>query len=344
MGNDSLLKQIQIKRKLRETLSTTTFVLQPLNNWRPNYKAGQFLTILFKTISGEKRRSYSISSSPDLNEELSITVKSQENGEFSRWLLEKTSEGDILTTIGISGFFLLPNDLFLYKRYVFFAAGSGITPCFSMIKTILRTGSQKVVLIYSSTQPEETIFFRQLNKLAESSATQLTIHYIFSRNHGSKSDRLNNDQVVKLLNETPDKVDSVYYLCGPHRYMQMVSISLIAEGVPEKNIKKENFNDIPVQQPRIPADTGSHAVTIKFLNEIFRLSVPYPMTILEAAKARNIGLPYSCEAGRCGSCAARCISGKIYMGYNEVLTEKDEKSGLVLTCQGYPLSDAELEF
>src|SRR5262245_6570139 len=141
MADTGVIHTVRITRIITETSDSKTFVLQPLNGWQPVYQPGQFLTLVFYTRNGEKRRSYSISSTPVLKEELSITVKKVDNGEFSRLLVYHAKEGDVLYTSGISGFFQLPNSHGSVEQYVFLAAGSGITPCLPLIKTILFTTS-----------------------------------------------------------------------------------------------------------------------------------------------------------------------------------------------------------
>jgi ring-1,2-phenylacetyl-CoA epoxidase subunit PaaE len=78
-------------------------------------------------------------------------------------------------------------------------------------------------------------------------------------------------------------------------------------------------------------------VIIQYAAETYQLKVQYPDSILQAAKKESISLPYSCEVGRCGNCAAKCIKGKVWLSYNEVLTEKDIQKGLTLTCVGHPV-------
>jgi len=123
----------------------------------------------------------------------------------------------------------------------------------------------------------------------------------------------------------------------------MVNISLLSEGIPSSNIKKENFNALPRKETPAPPDKDVHMVTINFNNKIYHLTVQYPASILAAAKVAKIDIPYSCEAGRCGSCAATCIKGKIWMAYNEVLMDDEIAKGRILCCQAYPVEgDAEI--
>jgi ring-1,2-phenylacetyl-CoA epoxidase subunit PaaE len=85
----------------------------------------------------------------------------------------------------------------------------------------------------------------------------------------------------------------------------------------------------------LPPDTDQHLVTLKINGTERAISVQYPETILEGAKREGIMLPYSCEAGKCGTCVASCTHGRVWMSYNEVLVEKELLHGRVLTCTGY---------
>jgi ring-1,2-phenylacetyl-CoA epoxidase subunit PaaE len=110
------------------------------------------------------------------------------------------------------------------------------------------------------------------------------------------------------------------------------------EQVPKENIRKETFIIQGKQPPKKePPDKNDHTVIIQYGNENYQLKVKYPDSILQAAKKENISLPYSCEVGRCGNCAAKCVDGKVWLSYNEVLTEKDIQKGLTLTCVGHPV-------
>lgn len=331
------MQQLQIIKITTETKDTKTFVLQQINGVAITYKPGQFITLVFKTAFGEKRRSYSFSSA--LNEPASITVKKVDNGEFSRLLLDSTKEGDILFTSGVSGFFQLPENLHDTEQFFFLAAGSGITPCFSLIKTILATTEKKIVLIYSNRQKADAIFYNQLQALQQQHPNQFQIKFLFSTNPDVYNSRLSNWLLQQLLKEylVVDKTKALFYLCGPFDYMQMITITLLNEGVALQNIRKEIFNSLPrIIKPQ-PPDKDAHTVTINFQNNIYQLPVQYPDTILAAAKAAHIEIPFSCEAGRCGSCVATCVKGKVWMAYNEVLMDDEIARGRILCCQAYPV-------
>jgi ring-1,2-phenylacetyl-CoA epoxidase subunit PaaE len=120
--------------------------------------------------------------------------------------------------------------------------------------------------------------------------------------------------------------------------MRLCTYTLQEEDVPKENIRRENFIIEKKLPPKaVPPDTETHFVTIEQGEARYHFPSAYPDTILQSAKKQGIELPYSCETGRCGNCAARCTGGKVWLSYNEVLTEKDLAEGLTLTCVGYPV-------
>ncbi|MEO6406659.1 MAG: ferredoxin--NADP reductase [Ferruginibacter sp.] len=345
MSTNNIIKRLEVSNIISETNDARTFELKPLDGWKPEYQAGQFVTLVFNTRHGEKRRSYSISSSPLLNEPLAITIKKIDNGEFSRLLVYHTKPGDILYSSGIGGFFLLPKDTNAVKQYFFLAAGSGITPCYGMIKTILAKSNSMVVLIYSNRTEADTIFYNQLQRLNAVYPERLIIHYLFSNLLDVYRSRLGNWLLHEFLNKyLQDEHHAKFYVCGPFDYMHMVGLGLAAR-IPAENIHKENFSSLPRLFIPRPPDTDEHKVTIHFSGQEFIIPVQYPATILAAAKAKGIQLPFSCEAGRCGSCATTCTKGKIWMAYNEVLTNDEVEAGRALICQSFPVGgDVIIEF
>lgn len=339
------LKVIDI---IEETNQSKTFVLDHISGKQIDYKAGQFLTFVFSKHDMEERRSFSISSTPLLNEPLSITVKRLDNGEYSRKLIDNTVVGDELVTIGASGFFTLPEDFSSYRQIFFFAAGSGITPVLPLIKTLLHSNVDlKIVLIYSNRSTADSIFYETLQELAAKYPDKFTIEFLFSDAQNLGRARLSKWLLEVLLKEysTCPYEQSLFYLCGPFDYMRMATIQLLNEGVPAANIRKENFTTFKIETKELPPDTLPHMITIEANGNVYDLVSQYPQTILQAAKKADILLPYSCEAGRCGTCSATCVSGKVWMSYNEVLMDDEIAKGRVLTCVGYPVGgDVILKF
>lgn len=331
---------MEITGIISEAPGVKSFVLRPLDG-QILYKSGQFLTFIFSRRSGqEARRSYSMSSSAELNEPLTITVKRVSNGEFSRILLDRLKTGDLLHTIGPSGFFVLPEQPGDFREYVFFAAGSGITPVFSLIKTLLHLHPEvKVLLVYSNTSAASTIFFNQLVEL-EKRYAQLEIVFLFSNAKDIARSRLSPAFIDVLIDhyQVMDIDSTLFYVCGPGGYMRMVWFHLLTLGVPVHHIRREIFH---IQRPEIrpaPPDTAPHVVRLMMDNKEYVFSVQYPATILQAAKLANAPIAYSCENDQCGSCVAKCLHGNVWMAGNEVLLDEEIAMGKILTCTGFPVN------
>ncbi|MET4083125.1 ring-1,2-phenylacetyl-CoA epoxidase subunit PaaE [Pedobacter sp. UYP30] len=311
----------------------------------PTYLAGQFLSLIFKSNDREIRRSYSFNSSPVVNEPLAITVKRVENGEISRFLHHKTTIGDEFNALSPQGIFSYhpiknkKRDLFL------FAAGVGITPLFSILKTALISEEQSsITLIYSNSSIENVLFYDELNAWQKNNPDRLTIVYLFSNSKNLATARLNKFYIEKLLKKHLkfERSDALFYSCGPIIYMDLCRITLLGAGFDPSQVKRETFV-MPEDEPDEDdgssekiVDKNTYSVVIKFNGKTDTLLIPYPKRILEVALANNINLPYSCQAGMCSACTAFCTKGGVAMDYNEVLTDDEIASGKVLVCTGRP--------
>lgn len=345
---NELRKSVRIKEIIEETKECKTFVLESINGENIAYKAGQFLTIIFDNSSAQQRRNYSLSSSPELNEPLSITIKRIANGIFSRKMVDTAKKGDLLTTIGANGFFTLPEDMSSYQQLFLFAAGSGITPIYSILKTALHQYPHlKLVLIYSNKSMADTIFYQSLHLLMRKYPHQLQIEWLFSNEFDHKKARLGNWLLNELLKShvTAPLSQCLFYCCGPLSYMRMINITLLTAGISRANIRKEEFVIIPPVIQLQPPDIERREITVSLNKNQYQFNSAYPNTILQSAMQAGIELPYSCETGRCGACAAICRKGNVWMKHNEVLTDEDIQQQKILTCTGYPVyEDVYLDF
>jgi len=322
-----------------------TFLLEP--DKPLTYKAGQYLTLVHTEKDEDIRRSYSFTSSPALDEPLSIGVRRIDNGFFSRRLVDDVQVGDTLYAAGAAGLFVLPENMHDYRQVFLLAAGSGITPELSLLKTILYTLPEvAVTLIYSNSNPQKAIYKEELEQLAEAFPERFRLRFLFSNSPDLAQARLYKDLLQHLVRQyAVAPLDQVlFYTCGPLGYMRMCYWALTQQGVPHENIRRENFDTTKVAIKQMPPDTDPHEVILHYQDQAYQLTVEYPDTILRAARKAGLNLPFSCEAGKCGNCTARCTEGRVWMSYNEVLTERDLQQGLVLTCVGYPVGGpAQLE-
>lgn len=336
--------QLRINKITQETADSKTFVVEEINKRDITYKAGQFLTILVTLHNKDIRRSYSISSTPGVDDHLFFTIKRIENGEMSRFLFDQLQVGDIITSLPPSGRFTIEkpeSDI-----VVFIAAGSGITPVFSLLKHILYNFKDTQVLLINQNHSEkDSIFRNDLIMLQKKFETRCIIKEIFSQptDHNFRSLRLNNNLLESILLQNVATASAKFYLCGPGSFMRMAQFTLKVMKYSQDQIKQENFF-ATTPPPPFMADKTAHKVSINYYHKKYTLDVAYPRNILEVALNHNIQLPYSCRGGRCSTCVARCTSGSVKMTINDVLTEKDLREGLILTCVSYPETDVELSF
>ena len=338
--NPEQYKKVIIRDIVDETNDVRLFYFDERDTHNIRYKAGQYLTFIFHEGINESRRSYSLASSPVLNEPLYIGIKRISNGNFSRKLFDYAKRGDTLTMAGVGGVFTLPDEIQLYRQFFFFAAGSGIIPIYSLVKTLLHSFPFiMIVLIYSNRSVAKCVFYKELTNLQATYPDNLHIEFLFSNTEDLFRARLHADLVAMYLDTfaVDDLNKCLYYTCGPEAYMRFCTFVLHGYNISSEKIKKEIFHTARPLSRIEPPDKAAHYVSIRKGNTEYNVKVQFPTTILQAARNLGIDMPYSCEVGRCGNCMAKCLQGKVWMSYNEVLTERELARGLILTCTGFPV-------
>jgi len=340
---------LRIVGKVNETAETVSFLLADTAGREILYKAGQFLTLIFSRGQREIRRSYSISSPPGNNQVVRITVKRVHNGEVSRLLLDQYHTGDILKATLPAGMFVQDEKVDIARDVFFLAAGSGISPVFSLLTNILHnTTKTSVVLVYQNHTKEDTIFRSDLIRISENFAERFKWYdFVSSPETGMHlSCRLNNEILEALIPAATQyqPADSLFYICGPPSFMRMCQFTVLRMGYEETQIKKEYFViNTPPPAPLI-VNPAERVVLLEGLADKITFTTMYPKTILESALEQGIALPYSCRGGRCSTCVAKCVRGEVVMSMNDILTKADIKNGLVLTCVGYAVTDIALTY
>ena len=321
--------------------------LRELNNPPIHYEAGQYLTFLISLYNKEFRRSYSLVTTPGIDPDIAIVVKRQMNGEISRYIYDHLQTGEVLTSLFPTGRFTLSSNAFQPRTIFFITAGSGIGPVFSLLKNALHNyPSLHIILLYQSRNEASMIFRKELQFLHQEFAMRFTYIHLLSdpADKHTVAQRLNNILLEQLLQaQNLDKTSTIFYVCGPESFMRMASFVLKYMGYNDNQIRKENFVIHSVPPAPVIPDTSPKNITLRWREQEFRFSVRYPQNILQAALQNHIHLPYSCRGGKCSACTVKCISGKVTMSINEVLTQKDIEEGYRLTCVGYAETDLVLE-
>lgn len=344
------LLQWKVFQVIPETRDATTYVLGPASTI--HYEAGQFLTFIFDHNGEEVRRSFSIASTPGIDDTISITVKKKVNGEYSRYILENWKTGSTVYSLPASGRFTIDIDSSTSFNIIFLAAGSGIVPIYALIKKLLHSNSQAhATLIYQNHDEGSIIYDIQLEILNKQYSGRFQrINLISNPRHPAiPPQRLSNGLLETLMRKLLASIYKdfspsglLFYTCGPAAFMRMVQFTLRVMGFREDQLRKENFTIEYIPVPFFHLDATPHQITVQYKEKTYQFTCTYPTSILQAALDNGIELPYSCKAGVCSTCAATCLHGSVKMSINEVLTEKDLAAGLVLTCVGYAETEVEI--
>jgi ring-1,2-phenylacetyl-CoA epoxidase subunit PaaE len=329
----------KIKKETQNTVSIIFTIPESLQKFY-QYKAGQYVTIKLTLDGNEIRRSYSMSSAPHENQ-LQITVKAIENGTFSTFANKNLQVGHVLEVSAPEGKFLFqPQEKPL--NYLTIAAGSGITPVFSIIKSILENEkNSKVVLIFGNKTVDDTIFYQEIIDLEKQFQDRFHYHLVFSQ---SKTDtsyfgRIEQSILYNVLKNKHQNIDfKATYICGPEVMIQHISEALINDGIDKNTIHYELFTSENTNIPVANLD-GTTTITVKLDNDEKTFSMNKKTIVLDAVLKSGLDAPYSCQGGVCSSCMARIVEGTATMAKNNILSDSEIAEGLVLTCQAYPTSD-----
>lgn len=341
------LKVKEVRRETPECVSIAFDIPEELKE-AFLYKQGQSLTLRSNINGGEVRRSYSICSSP-FDNELRIAVKKVDGGIFSAFANEKLKKGDVLEAMPPVGKFFTELSETHKKSYVAFAAGSGITPIMSIIKTTLLTEPQsQFTLVYGNRSRQSIIFKEEIEGLKNKFIDRFRVIHVLS---GEKMDapinfgRIDRDKCSMLFDKviSIDKGDE-FFLCGPEEMIFSVKEFLENKGVDKKHIHFELFATSRKKQiagsVKSLASEGKSKITIKLDGAAFDFDLGFESeSILDAALKQGADLPYACKGGVCCTCRAKLIEGEVSMDLNYALEPEELEQGFILTCQSHPKTE-----
>lgn len=322
---------LRVTEVVRETDDAVTLVLDvPADRPEPfAYRAGQFLTLVLSIDGQQRRRSYSMSSAPAVDDALRITVKRDRDGVVSNWLNDTAAPGDWLYAFSPAGRFVL-NDA--DHSLIAFAGGSGITPVYSLLRSALASTVRTARLFYANRERRAVIFDQALALLAGQHGDRFALHHHLDDASGIVTAA----HVDAFLRDVDD---AEFYVCGPNAFMQTVCDALRAAGVPTDRLHVEHF-DAPAAAGTPPDTTAVVPDELIIVLNGQRTTAPYSAgdTVLQTARMAGLRAPSSCETGSCATCMARVTSGSARMINNGALEDDEVDDGWVLTCQAIPTS------
>ena len=314
---------------------------------------GQYLTLKAHIDGSEVRRSYSICAGVD-DGELRVAVKKVAGGVFSTFANEELGTGDVIEVMPPRGTFFTPLDEDSERNYLCIAAGSGITPIISIIKTILkREQRSQVTLLYGNQRVSTIMFKEELEAIKNQYMSRFQWINILSRERQDidiLNGRINNRKGAELIRHLLDlRAVDEFFLCGPEAMISEVSRGLRAEGIDEGKIHYELF--AASAESAAARVAKHHERALKLAGMVAQVTVNadgrqtrFELTadgqnILDGALDNGVDLPFACKGGVCATCKAKLLEGEVDMDVNHALEADELAAGYILTCQSHPVTE-----
>ncbi|MCP5261231.1 MAG: phenylacetate-CoA oxygenase/reductase subunit PaaK [Rhodoferax sp.] len=344
----------QVHSTTRDAIAVT-FELPPELAAAFDYVQGQYLTLRTTLDGQEVRRSYSICSAVQ-DRRLRVAIKRVGGGLFSNWAAEHLRPGIAIDVMPPQGQFHLPLEPDARRHVVAFAAGSGITPVLSIVKTtLLAEPHSQVTLVYGNRSSGSVMFKEELEDLKDSYLGRFNLVWIMSREAQDIelfNGRIDYDKCCQLLEHwiDPAGIDAAF-VCGPQDMMLAIERALRDKGVDPTRIKTERFgtvlDDARVRATRAPPQ-GSGQCTVQVVLDGTRRSFVMDknrLNLVDAGIQAGLEMPFSCKGGVCSTCRALVVQGEVDMDNNFALEDYEVARGFVLCCQSYPVTDTlEIDF
>ncbi|NKQ51480.1 ferredoxin--NADP reductase [Amycolatopsis sp. K13G38] len=321
---------LRVRKIVRETADTSSYVLDVTEELRElfRYRPGQFCTFRVRIGDRELLRSYSMSSAPGIDADLTVTVKRVPEGTVSNWFNDTVSEGDVLEATKPGGVFC-PREG--DHPVVAFCGGSGITPVLSIAKHVLARTERAVRLFYANRDAGSVIFDEELRRLGERYPGRLRVvrHYDAESGHPDKT---------AVTGFVGAEVNAEFYICGPAPFMELVEHSLLGLGIAPARILIERFGDGGPAEDSAGDGQRETPESVTIILNGKKQTVPYQPgdTVLETARRGGMQPPFSCEAGNCATCMGLLRAGSATMRANNALEPDEVAEGWILTCQALP--------
>jgi 3-ketosteroid 9alpha-monooxygenase subunit B len=295
------------------------------------YRPGQFLTVRVPDgLGGSVARCYSLSSSPHTGDRPTITVKRIADGYASNWIADNVRPGTVLDLLPPAGMFSPES---LAGDFLLFAAGSGITPVISIVRSALAAGRGRIALIYANRDERSVIFGTELRRLAAAAPDRLVVVHRLDSLHGTPT-------AAAMAALARPYTGAEAFICGPDPYLAVVRQALGQLGVPAKSVHVERFLSLAENPFEATEPAGGTAATLEVCldGETRTLEWPAGTRMLDVLIDQGLTAPFSCRQGVCGACACQLTAGQVEMAHNEVLEAEDVADGYILACQSVALT------
>jgi len=222
------LKKIEIEIKTQKLVAADTYEVTFKRPSNFTFLSGQYIQLTLPNLkypdSKGDSRELSICSPPYNKNEISVAFRNTNSG-FKKTLIE-LQEGSKVIVGGPFGRFTLPNG----GNHAFVAAGIGITPFLSMIKTAVnKEPGVNIKLLYANKNKSRAAYLEELNELS-SESKHFQMHSI--------SGPVDTKAIHKYVK---DASSFNWWIVGMPKMVAEVKLTLESLGVPSLKIQIEEF-------------------------------------------------------------------------------------------------------
>ncbi|MBP5856244.1 hybrid-cluster NAD(P)-dependent oxidoreductase [Marivibrio halodurans] len=342
-------KDLECVMVIPEAPDVKSFCFKTADDSWFRYMPGQFITIELP-IGDRARlmRTYTLSSSPSRPLSISITVKAQPDSVGSRWLLDNLKVGDRIKAYGPGGLFSFM--MYPAERYLFIAAGSGVTPMMSMTRWLFDNGEHSdIALVNCARRPSELLFANELRRMAQR-VPDIKLSFVVEEDDPYAAWAGYRGRMNQLMLElmAPDYMEREIFCCGPEPFMKTVRDVLNLAGFDMAHYHEESFHapirtedQVPTHDDVVPNEAAGAG--IRFAMSDVTARCRETDTILDVAKAQGLNIPSACRFGVCGTCKVRKLSGEAHMVHNGGISDREIAAGFILACCSTPIGQLEID-
>jgi len=326
---ESEFHALQVREVIAETADSKSLVFGiPSELAREfGYRCGQFLTVRIPIGGRHLLRCYSLASSPLIDEPLRVTVKRVKDGRISNWICDNVKAGDTIEVKAPAGHFTLRS---LDGDFLMFAGGSGITPVFSIIKSVLVAGSGRLFFVYANRDENSVIFRDELNALARAHPARLQIVHWLDSVQGLPT-------TAQLAELSRPWATAEIFICGPEAFMSATAEALRSLEVPSAQVHIERYVSLPDEEDAAPVTIeegqGEIRLEVELDGQHHDLTCGANEPLLDAMLRAGLRAPYSCRQGACATCMCTLEAGEVHLRRNQVLDKNDLAQRWILACQ-----------
>lgn len=343
-GGDSRYHQLTVKEVVPIAKDAVNLVFEaPDSSF--SYEPGQFITLI-QHVEGKKiRRAYSLCSTPFEDANPAVTVKRVAGGLMSNHVNDHLKAGDVIEVMEPMGMFTTTYDSAALRNLVFFGGGSGITPLYSLIRSVLlKEPNSTISLVYGNRSEEYVIFRKELEDLQATYSDRFQLIHVLEEGEADYVGRPTKETIKEIVEKLEINEETEVFICGPQPMMDVVTDGLKLANVKDEQVRLESFEAGKTSPSEIIAEESganenSSEVSVLLEGENYSITVPKDRPVLEVGLEDGLDMPYSCQSGLCTACRGKCVEGEVSIDGAEGLTQEELDEGYVLLCVGKPLTD-----